>query len=48
MKNSKKSGTQDRKDLNNSNKGNLEEPITKVVDYGEIPNNTPNKSEEKK
>ena len=45
---SKKTEDKDQKDLNNSEQGTLQEPITKVVDYGEIPNNTPSKSEEKK
>lgn len=45
--NSKKTETTDQKDLNKSDEGNLHEPITKVIDYGEIPENTPKQSEDK-
>jgi len=36
---SKKSTDKDPKDLNNSNLGNLDEEVTEVIDYGELPNN---------
>ena len=44
---SKKTTDTDTKDLNNSEEHNLDEEVTEVIDYGEIPNNTPAKSEEK-
>lgn len=44
---SKKTTDTETKDLNNIEDNNLDEEVTKVIDYGEIPNNTPAKSEEK-
>jgi hypothetical protein len=44
MEKSKKTTVKDSKDLNNSNLGNLDEEVTQVVDYGELP--TPKQSEE--
>lgn len=43
-KKSKKTSNKKRTDLNKSkqtDKGNLHEPVTDVIDYGEIPANTP-------
>lgn len=41
-KKSKKTSTKKSSNLNNSSKkGNLHEPVTNIVDYGEIPANTP-------
>ena len=45
MEKSKKSTVKEIKDLNNSNLGDLEEEVTEVLDYGELPNNE--QSEEK-
>lgn len=44
MDKSKKKHVKDSKDLNNSNLGNLDEEVTQVVDYGELPE--PEQSEE--
>lgn len=47
MEKSKKTTVQDSKDLNNSNLGNLDEEVTQVVDYGELPDNEPSEEKDK-
>lgn len=42
---SKKTDHEVKKDLN-KDEGNLSEPVTNIIDYGELPDNTP--SQEKK
>jgi|TARA_B100001057_G_scaffold486941_1_gene568872 hypothetical protein len=37
MEKSKKTTIKDPKDLNSSNLGDLEEEVTQVLDYGELP-----------
>ena len=46
-KKSKKSNVSKPKDLN-KDKGTLQDPLEKIIDYGEIPANTPQGSQEKK
>ncbi len=47
MEKSKKTVVKDPKDLNNSNLGNLEEEVTEVLDYGELPNNEQSEENDK-
>lgn len=47
MEKSKKTTDKDSKDLNNSNLGNLDEEVTQVVDYGELPDNKHSEEKDK-